>query len=137
MGENMLQEDTLILDGPRALSRFQSGVPKQLGRFHLEALLGQGGMASVYRGHYVGVHGFTRPVAIKVAKPHPTEKALLHREARLLAQMRHPNIIQIIDAGEDLGHSYYAMDWIDGWTLKQLLNKNGALPPLVLSLIHI
>jgi len=130
-GETMLQEDTLILEKPRAVKRFANGVPKRLGNFLIEYLLGQGGMATVYKGSYHGPHGFSQAVAIKVAKPHPADMALLHREARLLAQIQHPNIIHIIDSGESNGHAYYAMDWVDGWTLKQLLQRNSSLPPLV------
>ena len=129
-GEIMLQEDTLILEKPRALKRFPNGVPKQLGRFQLEYLLGQGGMATVYKGRYHGAHGFSQNIAIKVAKPHPINMALLRREAKLLAQVQHPNIIQILDSGESSGHVYYAMDWVDGWTLKQLLQKNSSFPAL-------
>jgi eukaryotic-like serine/threonine-protein kinase len=72
------------------------------GRYRLETVLGRGGMATVYLAQD---EELDRPVALKVLAGHladgPSFRDRFVREARLAAQLSHPNIVQIFDAGED------------------------------------
>jgi tetratricopeptide (TPR) repeat protein len=94
-------------------------------RYHVEAILGFGGMGAVYRAR----HAHTQhPVALKVVVPRADEPALLprfFREARLTARLRHPNIVQVYDFGRwgpKRNRYYMAMELVDGLPLAQLLD---------------
>ena len=73
-----------------------------------------------------------RIVALKVLAPHLTwDKGFVtrfEREAKTMASLRHPNIVAIHEVGEAYGKHYIAMDYLEGRTLKQLIDKEGALP---------
>lgn len=106
----------------------------QLANFKIEYLLGQGGMASVYFGQDVRLH---RPVAIKVLdrrfKNHPAYAARFVNEARMMAQWRHENIIQIYYTDEAQGFPYYVMEYVDGQDLAavmELYQNEGKLMPI-------
>ncbi|CAG0969144.1 partial Serine/threonine-protein kinase StkP, partial [Anaerolineales bacterium] len=90
-------------------------IGQQLANFRVECLLGQGGMATVYYGTDVKLK---RPVAIKVIdrryRDNPAYVTRFINEARMMAQWRHENIIQIYYADEKQGHSYYVMEYVDG-----------------------
>jgi eukaryotic-like serine/threonine-protein kinase len=91
-----------------------------LGDYAIEALLGSGGMATVYRG--LDRH-LQRPVAIKILAAHtaalPGFVARFRREARLIANLRHPNIVQIYTFGEEQGLIYMVQELLPGPTLEQ------------------
>lgn len=96
-------------------------IPASIGHFRILAKIGQGGMGSVYRA----VHGtLERTVALKVLPPefskHAEYVSRFLREARVIATLRHENIINIHDSGEIAGQYYIAMDFIDGGNLLQL-----------------
>jgi serine/threonine-protein kinase len=97
--------------------------------YRLERELGRGGMGIVYQATD---RTLDRRVAIKVAHPELTEKpAIAQRflaEARMLARIRHPNIVAIHQAGRAGNLHYYVMDEVPGESLRQLLNRDGALP---------
>jgi eukaryotic-like serine/threonine-protein kinase len=99
------------------------------GRFELEEVVGSGGMASVYRAHD---RLLERPVAVKVLHDHYVhdEEAVerFQREARSAAQLAHPNIVTVIDRGEDDGRPYIVFEYVEGENLKQLVAREGALP---------
>jgi tRNA A-37 threonylcarbamoyl transferase component Bud32 len=97
-------------------------VGKNLGRYHVIEPLGQGGMASVYKGFD---NSLERNVAIKIIradKKEGTEQdAFLkrfQREARALAQLDHPYILKVLDYGEQEGTPYLIMPFVPGGTLK-------------------
>src|SRR5262245_1281919 len=73
----------------------------RLGSYEVQALIGSGGMASVYGGFD---HNLLRPVAIKVlsaaAAADPSFAARFRQEARLIASLRHPHVVQVYDFGE-------------------------------------
>ncbi len=100
-------------------------VPAQLANFVLLELLGQGGMGAVFKGFDSALK---RNVAIKVMKkefgenPQFVEQFL--REARALAALNHPNIVQIYNYGEEKGQPYIVMELVDGGRL-DLLIKSG------------
>ncbi|MBC7878464.1 MAG: serine/threonine protein kinase [Anaerolineales bacterium] len=115
-------------------------IGQQLANFHVEGLLGQGGMATVYYGQDVKLQ---RPVAIKVIdKRYGNDTASTKRfvnEARMMAQWRHENIIQIYYADDEQGFSYYVMEYVDGQDLSTLMGmhaeENELMP--VADVLHI
>jgi serine/threonine-protein kinase len=91
-----------------------------LGQYELVAPLGQGGMASVYRGFQPSLN---RSVAVKVLPlariPDPTLPARFRREALMAASLLHPNVVPVYDFGEWEGHLYIVMALVAGGTLKE------------------
>ncbi len=101
------------------------GIP--FGRYRLVSLLGEGGMAKVYRAVLSGPMGFEKEVALKRLDPRLTADDRLVRslinEARLGGQLRHKNIVEIYEFNQVQGHYYLAMEYVDGWTLDMVLMK--------------
>src|SRR5437016_5912211 len=99
------------------------------GRYELEELIDHGGMSSVYRGHD---RMLERNVALKVLLPHFGEDAeyveRFRREARAVAKLSHPNIVTVIDRGESDGHQFIVFEYVDGESLKELVQRVGPLP---------
>ncbi len=99
----------------------------QLANFRIERLIGRGGMAEVYYGTDIKLG---RPVAIKILDAryhHKPEYA--HRfvqEARAVATWHHPNVIQVYYADDENGLYYFAMEYIDGLDLSELLRQYHA-----------
>ena len=96
-----------------------------IGRWEIIKRLGSGGMADVYLARARGEAGFAKQVAIKVMHPHlaRNERAVEHflDEARLAAQISHPNVVQIQDLGK-IGEDYViVMEYVDGIDLERLL----------------
>ena len=98
-------------------------------RYELEELVGTGGMSSVFRARD---RLLERPVALKILHPHyvadPDYVERFRREARAVAQLAHPNIVTVIDRGEQDGRQFIVFEYIDGENLKQVVNREGALP---------
>src|SRR3954469_11253680 len=90
----------------------------QLGAYDIQALVGSGGMANVYRAFDTNLH---RAVALKVLSPaaaaQPGFAERFRQEARLIANLRHPNIVQVYDFGEQDGQSYMVQELLAGPTL--------------------
>ncbi len=95
-----------------------------LGHCVIEELLGQGGMARVYRGRQ---EHLDRQIAIKVLPPYyAADPAFVERfklEARAMAQLSHPNIVIIHDTGEENGRLYIIMEYVAGGTLKKKMTS--------------
>lgn len=100
------------------------------GRYRVERRLGRGGMGSVYLATQLVVD---RKVAIKVLESDPDDavmKSRFSREARVIAQLQHPNVVQLIDFGEDeRGQLFLVMEYIDGEPLKDLIAREAPLEP--------
>jgi len=100
------------------------------GRYRLEAKLGSGGMSTVYLARD---QTLDRQVAVKVMHREMSEQAdqleRFRQEARAVAKLSHPNVVSVIDAGEDGGHPYIVFEYVEGVTLKQRINRDGALDP--------
>jgi serine/threonine-protein kinase len=100
------------------------------GRYRLEAKLGSGGMSTVYLARD---ETLDRPVAVKVLHREMSEQedqlARFRQEARAVAKLSHPNVVSVIDAGEDGGHPYIVFEYVEGETLKQRIARIGALDP--------
>src|SRR4051794_21320711 len=99
------------------------------GRYRLEALIGAGGMSTVYRAVD---RTLEREVAIKLMhREIATDSDQLERfrrEARAVAQLSHPHIVGVIDAGEDAGRPYIVFEYVHGETLKDRIRRCGRLP---------
>ncbi len=99
------------------------------GRYELQSKLGSGGMSTVYLAHDTNLD---RPVAVKVMhneiSDQPDQLERFHREARTVARISHPNVVSVIDAGEDGGRPYIVFEYVEGETLKQRIDRFGQLP---------
>jgi eukaryotic-like serine/threonine-protein kinase len=98
------------------------------GRYRLEAKLGSGGMSTVYLARDTTLD---RPVAVKVMHREMSEQAdqleRFRQEARAVAKLSHPNVVSVIDAGEDGGYPYIVFEYVEGETLKARINRLGPL----------
>jgi serine/threonine-protein kinase len=102
-------------------------------KYELVAPLGEGGMASVYRGLTHGAAGFTCKVAIKRVLPNLAENAafvaMFVEEARVASELQHPNIVQVHDFDRDgEGRYFIVMEWIDGIDLFGWIESFGGAP---------
>jgi serine/threonine protein kinase len=99
-------------------------IGQTIGKVRIEKFLSRGGMAEVYLGTHITL---ARPVAVKVLHSFREEEyislARFMREARVVAAMRHPNIVQIYDFDITDGHPYMVMEYLKGPTLEKYLQK--------------
>jgi eukaryotic-like serine/threonine-protein kinase len=100
------------------------------GRYRLEASIGTGGMAEVFRGQDTTLD---RQVAIKVLAPQfardPSFVERFRREAQAAARLNHPNIVNVYDTGVDDDTNYIVMEYVEGRTLAEYLAGGGRLAP--------
>jgi serine/threonine protein kinase len=99
----------------------------RLGPYQIVGSLGAGGMGEVYRAEDSRLH---RTVALKVLAPDvatPDRIARFEQEARAASALNHPNILTIHDVGREGDIAYFAMEWVDGQTLRDLL-RSGPIP---------
>jgi serine/threonine protein kinase/tetratricopeptide (TPR) repeat protein len=111
-------------------------LPFQLGRYTLNSILGEGGMARVYGATLEGPAGFRKEVALKVIlnpdhRRDPETGGGLSREARLCGLLKHPNVVDVYDFGVADGSQYIAMEVVNGLSIRQLIRQLGPLPPSV------
>ena len=108
------------------------------GNYRLLRRLARGGMAEVFLARQQGVEGFERRVAIKRILPHLSDssefRTMFLDEARLAAQLSHPNIIHIYDFGRVEDFYFIAMEYVDGVDLGRLI-KQAKVSPLPYELI--
>jgi serine/threonine-protein kinase len=99
----------------------------RLGKYQLLRKLATGGMAEVFLAKTDGPMGFEKHLVIKRILPHLAEDpqfvAMFLGEAKLAAQLNHPNLVQLFDFGEAEGSYFIAMEFIDGPTLRLLLAR--------------
>ena len=114
---------------------------ERFGQYTLLEKIAAGGMAEVWKARMRGVEGFQKTVAIKKILPHMTDNSefvgMFIDEAKLAAQLGHPNIVHIYDLGK-IGRDYYiAMEYVEGKDLRSLMNagrRKGMRLPLGLAL---
>lgn len=106
------------------------------GKYELVEVAGTGGMATVWRATQRGAAGFQRTVAIKRIREDvamdPKFRSMFVEEARVSAELVHPNVVQIYDFGDEGGRYYLVMEWVEGLALSRYLNalvELGNLPP--------
>jgi serine/threonine-protein kinase len=112
----------------------EPSVPKKVGRYTVDRLLGTGAMGTVFLGRDPELD---RPVAIKTLREMGLDRDALDRflerfrnEARAAARLHHPSIVQIYDVGEDPDTGpFLVFEYVAGSTLKQMLRDRGALDP--------
>jgi tRNA A-37 threonylcarbamoyl transferase component Bud32 len=101
-----------------------------LAGYRIEERIGRGGMSVVYRADHIRLK---RKVALKLLAPELAEDSAFRerflRESELAASLDHPNVVPIYDAGEVEGLLYIAMRYVEGYDLKALLRRDGALGP--------
>jgi serine/threonine protein kinase len=94
-------------------------------------VIGFGDMGVVYRAEELALQ---RPVALKVIRPEHSEDARFRerfrRESKVAASIDHPNVIPILDAGEERGVLYLSMRLVDGTDLRQVIGAQGGVEPL-------
>jgi serine/threonine protein kinase/beta-lactam-binding protein with PASTA domain len=99
------------------------------GRYQLEARIGGGGMAIVYKARDLILN---RQVAVKVLRSqYGTDEDFVNRfrrEAQAVASLSHPNVVGVYDVGQDGDTHYMVMEYVEGSTLKEVINRRGALP---------
>src|SRR5947209_647898 len=99
------------------------------GRYRLEARIGTGGMSTVFRALDETLQ---RQVAIKLMNREVSSDSdqleRFRREARAVAQLSHPHVVGVIDAGEDEGRPYIVFEYVEGETLKERIRRLGRLP---------
>ena len=99
-------------------------------RYELDDRLGSGGMSTVYRATD---RVLERTVAVKVLAEHLSDDekfvARFRREALAVAKLVHPNIVQVYDTGVDDGRHFIVMEYVEGRSGAQLLQRQGALGP--------
>jgi serine/threonine protein kinase/formylglycine-generating enzyme required for sulfatase activity len=129
--EQMLGEaesDDDFLRSPREVGRLDLPVPElprdwhNLGDFEILEEIGSGAMGRVYRSRQLSLD---REVAVKVIQPHLSASShaieRFHQEATAVARLRHPNIVPVYSVGEEGGRHYFAMEYVRGRSLQEIL----------------
>lgn len=105
-------------------------IGRQLGIYQVQASLGQGGMAQVYKAYHPRLR---REVAIKVILSEIADSAgfqeRFEREAQMIASLEHPNIVSVYDFGEEGDLTYLVMQYVGGGTLRDQLRGKRPLEP--------
>lgn len=112
--------------------------PEVVGRYELLLPIGTGGMATVYLARSRGAAGFQREVALKLMHSHlRTEENWTHElieEAQLASRIRHPNVVQVLDLGDDPFGVYLVMDYVEGDTLSGVVRRSTERIPLPIAM---
>jgi eukaryotic-like serine/threonine-protein kinase len=102
--------------------------PTKFGKYLLLERIAVGGMAEVFAAKTFGVEGFERLVAIKRILPTLAEDGEFVRmfvdEARIAAQLSHPNIVQVLELGKHEGSLFIAMEYVSGRDLRQVMERH-------------
>ena len=109
----------------------------KVGRYVISGRIASGGMAAVHLGRLSGPVGFSRTVAIKRLHPafakDPEFVAMFLDEARLVARVRHPNVVPVLDVVAESGELFLVMEYIEGDNLSRLTKGQPATPHDVVS----
>ncbi|MBN2497040.1 MAG: protein kinase [Deltaproteobacteria bacterium] len=111
--------------------------PRMLGRYQLLGSLATGGMAEIHLARQTGIKGFEKLVVVKTVLKHLAKQErfleMFFDEARIAAQLNHPNIIQIFDLGQEGDDYFMAMEYLEGESLGYLVKearKAGKIMPV-------
>jgi serine/threonine protein kinase len=110
-------------------------VRTQVGDYRIVRNLSEGGMAQIYLAARASLGGFEKPVALKVFRRELIDVSrgtvqMFLKEAKLCANLNHPNIVQIFDVGEEEGELYLAMEYIEGLDLRAVRQRNERPVPI-------
>jgi tetratricopeptide (TPR) repeat protein/predicted Ser/Thr protein kinase len=100
---------------------------ERIGPFVLQEQLGQGGMGAVFRA--ADARGGPEVALKLLTSPDERARRRLVLEARALTRLRHENVVSIVDAGEDRGRAFIALELVRGRSLQERLDREGPLPP--------
>lgn len=117
----------------------EPAIGQTLGRYQLLRAVARGGMGTIWAARATGAHGFERLVAIKTIRPDAASdssfRAMFLDEARIAARVIHPNVVQVLDLGDENGVLFQALEWIDGESLRSLarlaIEKGMPIPPAI------
>lgn len=101
--------------------------PNRLGRYQIEAQIGQGAVAGVYRAQEDSGRVVALKVLSRMAGSQPSIRGGFQREYRTLARLRHRGVIRVYDIGEVNGLFYMAIELLEGETLEEFLARNKAI----------
>ncbi|HMP01521.1 MAG TPA: serine/threonine-protein kinase, partial [Gemmatales bacterium] len=103
-------------------------IGERVGPWIVEKLLGRGGMGEVYRAREVA--NSSSHVALKFLSPELSARQAerFDREVEALRRLQHENIVHLLDAGQWGDRSWYAMEYVDGMSLAELLEQRGPIP---------
>jgi len=125
LGKIMVKMGFLTATQAKYLLKLQR-TPDPIAGYKLLERRGQGGMGVVYRAVQKSMR---REVALKILAPkwaaHARFLQRFFREAKLAGTLNHPNIVSAIDVGECNGLHYYAMEYVDGWSVAEMLKEDG------------
>ncbi|MBX3459464.1 MAG: protein kinase [Planctomycetes bacterium] len=130
LGQLLMQRGYLDKAGIERVKGYQQmyQIADKIPGYKLHEKLGQGAMGTVYKARQVRME---RWVAIKILQPELAANATIKNrflhESRASARLNHPNVITGIDAGEIEGLCYFAMEYVEGKTLQQLVKERGAM----------
>jgi eukaryotic-like serine/threonine-protein kinase len=119
--------DSIPPPGPDVDELTQAGAQRSIGRCELFVEIAHGGMATVHLGRWLGAGGFAKTVAVKALHRQyardPEFVSMFLDEARVVARIRHPNVMPIIDLVDDDGELFIVMEYVHGVTLAHLLRQ--------------
>ncbi len=104
-----------------------ANLPRKLGRYEVVGHLAAGGMAQILLGRILGPSGFERPVVLKRILPHlvcePSFRAMFLDEARIVAGIRHPNVVTVHDLGQEEGELFMVLEYLEGESAAGLMRR--------------
>lgn len=126
----------------RTLGEIQPG--QTVGRYEFLVPIAQGGMAAVWAARLKGTRGFTKTVAVKTMLPtisdNPHFEQMFLDEAQIAARIRHPNVVEISDLGEQDDLLYLVMEWVDGEPLSNIrrtaAKREGIPRPIAVKVVQ-
>ena len=111
------------------MARQDNLVGQKLGTYEIQDVIGQGGMATIYKAWHPALERFA---AIKVLLPHLLSDAefvqRFQQEARAAAKLKHPNIVTIYDVTHQENYYYIVMEYVEGQPLDEIILQEKALP---------
>ncbi|MHC4778770.1 MAG: protein kinase domain-containing protein [Planctomycetota bacterium] len=126
------EPDTIVVDRTIYDAQTQvrdSLIGKVVDDYRIESKLGEGGMSKVYLARHIGLDKQIAlkmlPVSSRTSEP---MKERFIREARIVARLTHPNIVQVFDVGEEKAHLFLAMEFVDGETMENIMTDRKVLP---------
>jgi serine/threonine protein kinase len=115
----------------------------RLGKYQLLRRLATGGMAELFLARTTAMAGFEKLVVLKRILPQHAESddfiKMFLTEARLAATLHHPNIVQVYDIGEEGGHYFFTMEWVQGQDLRRIVRaaRKASVPIPLEHVLHI
>jgi hypothetical protein len=127
--DDLARDTPRVVPGPAGLA--DPGDPERVGKYEVRGVLGRGGMGVVYHGWDPHLR---RPVAIKMIRSplHPAD-ARFEREGHALAQLKHPNVVAVYEAGTHAGDPYLAMEYVPGGSLADHHRRLSAAGPVAVA----